>query len=109
MQRMPDLDYESLSQKVIVIFYTIDLSVTAYFSIVLLICSAGERLHIRKIYLIRFALIMEFIAAIAGAQSECQRQDEPGGMMKAGVHWVRLPSMCGPMCGMECAIVPTDE
>ena len=57
MQRMPDLDYESLSQKVIVIFYTIDLSVTAYFSIVLLIGSAGERLYPGKIYLIRFALI----------------------------------------------------
>lgn len=64
IQKMPEFDYESLTQKVIVVFYTIELIVTTYAFIVLLLGSIKSRIRTQKIYIFRFAIVLAILAVL---------------------------------------------
>lgn len=67
IQKIPEFDYALLTQKVIVVFYTIELIVSIYVFIVLLLASIKSRIKSQKIYFFRFALILGILAVLRAA------------------------------------------
>lgn len=58
IQKLPEDDYTSLTQKVIVVFYTIELIISAYVFVVLLLYSFKLKTRQQKIFTFRFAIIL---------------------------------------------------
>ncbi|MDF1551296.1 MAG: helix-turn-helix transcriptional regulator [Bacteroidales bacterium] len=67
IQKIPEFDYTSLTQKVVVVFYSVELIVTSYVFIVLLLASIKSKIKSKKIYIFRFALIMAILAVLRAA------------------------------------------
>jgi DNA-binding CsgD family transcriptional regulator len=57
IQIMPKLDYKELTQKVIMVFYSIDLVVSAYCFFITFISSMKQKMKSNRIFLLRFGVI----------------------------------------------------
>jgi DNA-binding CsgD family transcriptional regulator len=57
IQIMPNLDYRDLTQKVIIVFYTIDLIVSAYCLFIMFISSLRQKMNSKRIFLLRFGIL----------------------------------------------------
>ena len=62
MQKMPSIDYQSFTQKIIIVFYIIDLIISGYFSILIIFHSLTEKIISKRIFLLRFGLIVAALA-----------------------------------------------
>lgn len=64
IQKLPEDNYASLTQKVIVVFYTIELIISGYVFLVLLLHSIKLRTRPEKKFILRFALILGSIIVL---------------------------------------------
>ncbi len=64
MQKMPEYDYHSFTKKVIVVFYFIDILVASYFSLIIFYNIYKEKLTSKRIYLIRFGILVLVLALL---------------------------------------------
>ncbi len=62
IQKLPEDNYASLTQKVIVVFYTIELIINTYIFLILLLYSFKLKNRQQKLFLFRFAIILISLA-----------------------------------------------
>jgi len=67
IQKLPGDNYASLTQKVIVVFYTIELLINTYVVIILVIHSLKSKTRHRKKFVFRFAIILASLVVLRSA------------------------------------------
>lgn len=77
MQKMPDMDSGAITQKIIIVFYCFDLSISFYFFIVLILNSIKQKGRIKRKYYIRLAFLAIFLASLRAIS-----------LQFAGFHWI---------------------
>jgi DNA-binding CsgD family transcriptional regulator len=67
VQKMPDIDYQPMTSKIITVFYVIDLLIAFYFSVLTFLHGFKEKMKSKRQYLVRFGFLVGILAILRAA------------------------------------------